>query len=154
MVSETVGCLTGQRSCCNYTVTGLLILAICSLSFGSKILVVVTGGRGSHFISDFQIAKILLARGHQVWMIIDEATHIKRSPEGGVPPDIKVVLYYTPLTEHSATLVGRYVSNQLMGSNANSDLQYRIEAEDREIRVSLHGRKTDIFSAWRFLAMC
>ena len=97
---------------------------------------------------------MLLARGHEVWVTIDETQHNKRSPEGRVPPDIKVVLYYTPLTEHSATLVGRYVSNQLMGSNANLVLQYRIEAEEREIRVSLDGRKTDIFSALRFLTIC
>ena len=147
MVSHTMGCLWGRRSCYNYAVIGLLILAICGSGFESKILVVVTGGPGSHFISDLQIAKMLLARGHEVWVTIDETSHTKRFPGSGVPPEVKVVLYYAPLTEHSATLVRRYVSNQLRGSNANSVLQYRIEAEDREIQASLEGRKADIFSS-------
>ena len=82
-----------------------------------------------------------------MWVTIDETSHIKQFPKSGVPPEVKMVLYYIPLAEHLATLVRRYVSNQLRGSNANSVLQYRIEAEDREIQASLEGRKADIFSS-------
>ena len=113
----------------------------------SKILVAATSGVSSHFMFNLELAKTLLARGHEVWIIVDEETYEFKVRSYGLPPEIRFVFFKNQITLCEADiLVKRYVSRQLRIAEANSALQYRFEAEERELRAQMGGgRKPDIF---------
>ncbi|XP_038050047.1 UDP-glucuronosyltransferase 2C1-like [Patiria miniata] len=120
---------------------------------GCKILVAATSGMCSHMISGIEIAKTLSSRGNKVWVVMNEETHrLYVQGRMEIPDQIHFALFKTSLTDKDGdTFLRRYVSKQLRDERANTALQYRIEAEDREIQARVAGRKVDVFKASSFV---
>ncbi|XP_022098632.1 UDP-glucuronosyltransferase 1-2-like [Acanthaster planci] len=141
-----------------FRATGYLLLSlmICQHKpvLGSKILVAATSGMSSHMISALEIAKTLSARGNRVWVIIEEETY-NTYVHGRIeiPDQIRIVFFKLMSVSHKDgdIYLRRYIFKQLRDSQANSALQYRTEAEDREIEKRLGGKKGDVFKASSFV---
>ncbi|XP_038050044.1 UDP-glucuronosyltransferase 2B20-like [Patiria miniata] len=120
---------------------------------GGKILVAPTSGMCSHMISSIEIAKTLSSRGNEVWVVMNEETHcLYVQGRMEIPDQIHFALFKTSVTDKDGdTFLRRYVSKQLRDERASTALQYRIEAEDREIQARLAGRKMDVFKASSFV---
>ncbi|XP_071798767.1 UDP-glucuronosyltransferase 2C1-like isoform X2 [Asterias amurensis] len=114
----------------------------------NKILMTPLRVYSSHAVFSLELAKVLSARGNEVWVVENEQTYDQRIKNQNLS-EIHFVLVQNKIpVSVLEVLVKRFIARNLRSSSANSALQYQLEAEDTKLFANLtDGRTLEIFTA-------